>query len=197
MRKPDKKEHINLLFSAFLVIAFIICANFFAKSIESMSVMAGRLVVAGVYIVFGVLLFFATRIGEGKPVMRFSPFTLCVMVVPSFFIILASLFNGMPLHGVFMPGSVYGLSVVASLASVAFGYGILYTFFSGFELQEEEEYEDDDEDYEDDDDDVVYGETDADMTESEDYEEAEEEEEEEEEESDEDAIMRRYERLGL
>ena len=70
MRKPDKKEHINLLFSAFLVIAFIICANFFAKSIESMSVMAGRLVVAGVYIVFGVLLFFATRIGEGKPVKR-------------------------------------------------------------------------------------------------------------------------------
>lgn len=196
MRKPDKKEHINLLFSAFLVIAFIICANFFAKSIESMSVMAGRLVVAGVYIVFGVLLFFATRIGEGKPVKRFSPFTLCVMVVPSFFIILASLFDGMPLHGAFMPGSVYGLSVVASLASVAFGYGILYTFFSGFELEEEDEYDDDDEDYEDDDDDdVVYSETDADMTETEDYEE--EEEEEEEDESDEEAVMRRYERLGL
>ena len=181
MRKPDKKEHINLLFSAFLVIAFIICANFFAKSVSDMSVLAGRLVIAGVYAVFGVLLFFATRIGEGKPVMRFSPFTLCVMVIPSLFIIIASLFNGMILHDFFMPkGTTVGLSVVASLAAVAFGYGVLYTFFSGFELEaEEEEYYEEDEE-------ALEGGVEADLTDSEDY------EEEYEDEPEEDDVMRRY-----
>ena len=39
MRKPDKKEHINLFFSAFLIIAFIVCANFFAKFTENMDLM--------------------------------------------------------------------------------------------------------------------------------------------------------------
>ena len=186
MRKPDKKEHINLLFSAFLVIAFIICANFFAKSVDNMSVLAGRLVIAGVYAVFGVLLFFATRIGEGKPIMRFSPFTLCVMVIPSLFIVIASLFDGMILHDFFMPKeTTVGLSVIASLASVAFGYGVLYTVFSGFELEaenEEEEY------YEEDEGALEGGGFEYLSDSSEDY----EDDEEDEDDTDEDEVMRRY-----
>ena len=121
MRKPDKKEHINLFFSAFLIIAFIVCANFFSKFTENMDLMTGRLISAAVYAVFGILLFYATRVGDGKAIMRFSPLTLIVLVLPTLLIILATLFEGMPLHKTFAPDGVTGLSVVISLAAVAFG----------------------------------------------------------------------------
>ena len=135
MRKPDKKEHINLFFSAFLIIAFIVCANFFSKFTENMDLMTGRLISAAVYAVFGILLFYATRVGDGKAIMRFSPLTLIVLVLPTLLIILATLFEGMPLHKTFAPDGVTGLSVVTSLAAVAFGYGLPYSFCSGFELE--------------------------------------------------------------
>ena len=135
MRKPDKKEHINLFFSAFLVIAFIVCANFFSKFTENMDLMTGRIITAAVYAVFGILLFYATRVGDGKAVMRFSPLTLIVLVLPTLLIILATLFEGMPLHKTFVPDGVTGLSVVTSLAAVALGYGLPYSFCSGFELE--------------------------------------------------------------
>lgn len=135
MRKPDKKEHINLFFSAFLVIAFIVCANFFSKFTENMDLMTGRIITVAVYAVFGILLFYATRVGDGKAVMRFSPLTLIVLVLPTLLIILATLFEGMPLHKTFAPDGVTGLSVVTSLAAVAFGYGLPYSFCSGFELE--------------------------------------------------------------
>ena len=135
MRKPDKKEHINLFFSAFLIIAFIVCANFFSKFTENMDIMTGRLISAAVYAVFGILLFYATRVGDGKAIMRFSPLTLIVLVLPTLLIILATLFEGMPLHKTFAPDGVTGLSVVTSLAAVAFGYGLPYSFCSGFELE--------------------------------------------------------------
>lgn len=148
MRKPDKKEHINLFFSAFLIIAFIVCANFFAKFTENMDLMTGRLITAAVYAVFGILLFYATRVGDGKAILRFSPLTLIVMVLPTLLIILATLFEGMPLHKTFAPDGVTGLSVVTSLAAIAFGYGLPYSFVSGFELKtddaEAEEDTDDD-----------------------------------------------------
>ena len=135
MRKPDKKEHIHLFFSAFLIIAFIVCANFFSKFTENMDLMTGRLISAAVYAVFGSLLFYATRVGDGKAIMRFSPLTLIVLVLPTLLIILATLFEGMPLHKTFAPDGVTGLSVVTSLAAVAFGYGLPYSFCSGFELE--------------------------------------------------------------
>ena len=135
MRKPDKKEHINLFFSAFLVIAFIVCANFFSKFTENMDLMTGRIITAAVYAVFGILLFYATRVGDGKAVMRFSPLTLIVLVLPTLLIILATLFEGMPLHKTFAPDGVTGLSAVTSLAAVALGYGLPYSFCSGFELE--------------------------------------------------------------
>ena len=69
MRKPDKREHLNLFFSAFSILAFIVCANFFAKFTESMDPTVGRLITIAVYAVFGLLLFYATRVGDGKAVV--------------------------------------------------------------------------------------------------------------------------------
>lgn len=145
MRKPDKREHLNLFFSAFLILAFIVCANFFAKFTESMDPTVGRLITIAVYAVFGLLLFYATRVGDGKAVKRFSPLTLVIMVLPALLIILASLFEGMPLHDVFAAQQIGGLSVMTSLAALAFGYGIPYSFFSGFELAPEDDEELDEE----------------------------------------------------
>ena len=144
MRKPDKKEHINLLFSAFLILAFIICANFFSNFTASMDSVTGQLINIAVYTVFGLLLFYATRVGDGKAVFRFSPFTFLFMVLPSLFIIAASLAEFMPLHANFAADMLTGkISVITTMAAVALGYGIPYSFISGFELRVEGEEEDD------------------------------------------------------
>ena len=158
MRKPDKREHINLFFSAFLIIAFIVCANFFSKFTENMDLMTGRLITAAVYAVFGLLMFYATRVGDGKAVMRFSPLTL---------------FEGMPLHKTFAPDGVTGLSVVSSLAAIAFGYGLPYSFFSGFELETEDAV---DEKKDEDSPRVLKGGVEEDLLDNEDFDEAEAEE---------------------
>ena len=173
MRKPDKKEHINLFFSAFLIIAFIVCANFFSKFTENMDLMTGRLITAAVYAVFGLLMFYATRVGDGKAVMRFSPLTLVVLVLPTLLIILATLFEGMPLHKTFAPDGVTGLSVVSSLAAIAFGYGLPYSFFSGFELETEDAV---DEKKDEDSPRVLKGGVEEDLLDNEDFDEAEAEE---------------------
>ncbi|MEE1106106.1 MAG: hypothetical protein UH083_09120, partial [Ruminococcus sp.] len=80
MKKPNKKEHLNLLLSAFLILAFIVCANFFAGFTSSMPTMTAQLINIAVYAVFGLLLFYATRVGDGKAVFRFSPLTLLILV---------------------------------------------------------------------------------------------------------------------
>ena len=147
MRKPDKKEHINLFFSAFLIIAFIVCANFFAQFTATIDTIPGQLITVAVYAVFGLLLFYATRVGDGKAIKRFSPLTLIILVLPSLLIIVASLAPFMPLHDLLAANKLSNdLSLITSLAAVAIGYGIPYSFFSGFELavdgEEEEEQND-------------------------------------------------------
>lgn len=140
MKKPSKKEHLNLFFSAFLILAFIICANFFANFSASMSSMGGQLVMIGVYAVFGLLLFYATRVGDGKAVFRFSPLTLLVLVVPAVLVIVTSLAAFMPLHSYVAADKLTGnLNIVTILAAISLGYGLPYTFVSGFELATEEE----------------------------------------------------------
>ena len=135
MKKPGKKEHVNLFFSAFLIIAFIICANFFAGFTSSLDTTISQLISIAIYAVFGLLLFYATRVGDGKAILRFSPFTLIFMVLPSLFIIVASLAAFMPLHNVFAADTLTSkISIITSLAAVALGYGIPYCFVSGFEL---------------------------------------------------------------
>ncbi len=140
MKKLGKKDHLNLFFSAFLVLAFIVCAYFFSGFSSSMDALSGQLVMIAVYAVFGLLLFYATRVGDGKAVFRFSPLTLLFLVLPAAAIIVASLAPFMPFHDVFAANKVSGqLSVITTLAAVALGYGIPYSFVSGFELAVEED----------------------------------------------------------
>lgn len=171
MRKPDKKEHINLFFSAFLIIAFIVCANFFADFTKNMDVMTAQLISLAVYAVFGLLLFYATRVGDGKAIKRFSPLTLIVLVLPACFIIVGSLASFMPLHDVFAADANGKVALMTSLAAIALGYGVPYTFFSGFELANE-----DGEAVQDDEKTVLEGGVEADILDVEENEEAAEEE---------------------
>ena len=129
-----KKNTINLVLSAFLIIAFVICTYFFSTLNQTDSVQS--VINALVTAVFGLILFYATRVGDGKPVKRFSVATLIIMVLPSLYILLTSLAPSLPL------GDTLGnSSIVVYLAGVALGYGIPYTFLSGFEVEREEEEE--------------------------------------------------------
>ncbi len=146
MKKPDKRETVNLFFSAFLILAFIVCAQFFSQFAASLSGADGKLSVLGqlvtvlIYVVFGLLVFYATRVGDGKAIKRFSPLTLIILVIPSLYIIIASMAKFMPLNSVFS-SNTGTISVIVALAGVALGYGIPYTFLSGFELKDDDEPE--------------------------------------------------------
>ena len=142
MKKPTKRDTVNLFFSAFLIIAFIVCAHFFSQYASALSQPLGSIIPILVYAVFGLLVFYATRVGDGKAVKRFSLVTLIVMVLPSLYIIVASLAPGLPLNSVFANANGSGLSVIVTLASIALGYGIPYSFLSGFELAGEDAVED-------------------------------------------------------
>lgn len=135
MKKPTKHEQINLFFSAFLILGFGICAYFFsAISGSSLSDnLLGKIVYMLIFVVFGLILFYATRVGDGKQVKRLSIATLILVDLPSIYVILAYLFDFMPLHAQ-IGGSN---SVAAILAAFALGYGIPYTFLSGYEIQED------------------------------------------------------------
>lgn len=127
----NKKNTINLILSAFLVIAFIVCTYFFSTLNQTATIQ--NVINALVTVVFGLILFYATRVGDGKPVKRFSVATLIIMVLPSLYILLTSLAPSLPL------GDTLGNnSIVVCLAGVALGYGIPYTFLSGFEVEKEE-----------------------------------------------------------
>lgn len=134
MKKPDKRETINLFFSAFLIIAFIVCAHFFTQFTKTLEPVVGSIVSIALYVVFGLLLFYATRVGDGKAIVRFSLVTLLVLVVPSLYIIIAAVAPGLPLHDIFAAENG-GLNVIVTLACVAFGYGIPYSFLSGYEVE--------------------------------------------------------------
>ena len=136
MKKPDKRETINLFFSAFLILAFIVCAHFFTQFTANLDATLATVINICIYVVFGLLVFYATRVGDGKPVKRFSVVTLVVMVLPSLYILIASVAKFMPLNNLFA-GTAGSVSVITALAAVALGYGIPYTFVSGFELEPE------------------------------------------------------------
>ena len=134
MKNNNKRDTINLFFSAFLVTAFIICAHFFTQFTATLDTTVGTIVSIVLYVVFGLLLFYATRVGDGKAVKRFSVATLVVLVIPALYIIIASIAPGLPFHDNFTAQSG-GLNVIVTLACVALGYGIPYTFLSGFEVE--------------------------------------------------------------
>ena len=146
--KKTKGNKINSIFSAFLVIGYIVCAYFFSSLASQVSGTLGSLIQILMLVVFGLLLFFATRVGEGKQVRRFSLAVLLLIDIPALYIILASLITDFPLHDAIAPSSAAALlggsltpSIILMMASVALGYGIPYTFFSGYEMKEDDEIE--------------------------------------------------------
>ena len=126
--KKNKKDSINLFFSAFLIIAFIVCTYFFSSIAEAANMEKVKPLIYA---------FYATRVGEGKAVKRFSVVTLIVLDIPALYIVLAGLVSGLPLHE-----QITSASIMYFLAAAALGYGVPYTFLSGFETALEESEED-------------------------------------------------------
>lgn len=141
MKIPDKRDKVNLALSAFLVTAFVVCSFFFTQFAKTTKSVLGTVILVALYTLFGLLLFYATRVGDGKAIKRFSIFTLLIMVVPSLLVIVLSIAPGMPLYDLLGADEMGGISVITSLACVALGYGIPYTFLSGFELSADEDEE--------------------------------------------------------
>ena len=127
-----KKDISGLIFSAFLVIAYVICAYFFIGLITNSTGLDNAAIIllkALVFVIFGLVLFYATRVGDGKQVKRFSAAALILVDLPALYIILAAAATGIP-----FPLDLSACPEVVSLAAVALGYGIPYTFLSGYEL---------------------------------------------------------------
>lgn len=150
MKDPNSKANkINIIFSSFLVIGYIICTYFFSSIANQIIGVWGSLLQILIMTLFGLLLFYATRVGEGKQIRRFSLAVLLLIDVPALYLILASLVKALPLHNFVAPetslisltgaAASSGPSVILMMACVALGYGIPYTFFAGYELKEEGE----------------------------------------------------------
>ena len=138
--KKAKRDKINLVFSSFLVIGYIICAYFFVSLATQVGGVGGNIIMVLIPVLFGLLLFYATRVGEGRQIKRFSLAVLLLVVVPSLYILLAALIPGLPFPSFIALTTESGsLSLIVLLACVALGYGIPYTFFSGYELRDESE----------------------------------------------------------
>ena len=136
MKKDSKRNIVNLIFSSFLVIGYIVCTYFFSGLAQKVSGLGGHLIQLLILLVFGLLLFYATRVGEGKQVKRFSLAVLLLVDLPCCYIILSALIKALPLHDQLAP--VDGaFPVILILAAIALGYGIPYTFLSGYELKED------------------------------------------------------------
>lgn len=139
MNKPNKRDGLNLIFSAILILGYIVCSYFFLTMASGLNAVAPYLNIL-IFAVFGLIVFYATRVGEGKPVKRFSLATLLILDVPALYAIIAYLVPAMPLHtAIANLGGTTPLqySPLFILACVALGYGIPYTFLSGFEMVEE------------------------------------------------------------
>lgn len=144
--KNTKRNKINIIFSSFLVIGYIICTYFFSALASQLSGTLGALIQILMLTVFGLLLFYATRVGEGRQVKRFSLAVLLLIDLPALYIILAALVPALPFHGAIAPQNAVALmgglnapSIILTMACIALGYGIPYTFFSGYEMRDEDE----------------------------------------------------------
>lgn len=132
-----QKSSVNLFFSAFLVVAYVVCAYFFDKLTTARidSVRTQTLFQLAIYAVFGLVLFYATRVGDGKQIVRFSLSALILMVIPSLYVICCLFFpSALPFADILTASQN-----VIILSAVVFGYGLPYTFTSGFELEVEPE----------------------------------------------------------
>ncbi len=128
--KKSKKESLNMFFSAFLVLAYVVCSYFItelATSVTNENAYSG--IMFALVFFFGLLTFYATRVGDGKQVIRFSPSVLCLIDLPALYALCAYYAVGLPLHE-----TLVNSSVIMYLAVLALGYGIPYTLTSGFEM---------------------------------------------------------------
>ena len=144
MKKPNKRDTLNLVFSAFLIVCFIVCSYFFLTMAASRPELAPYINTM-VFVVFGLIIFYATRVGEGKPVKRFSLWTLVILVLPSLYAILANFMDKLPLHNQIVyleETTALPYSPLFIMACIALGYGIPYTFLSGYELKDSEDEDD-------------------------------------------------------
>lgn len=147
--KDTMRNKINLIFSSFLVIGYIVCTYFFSNLADQVSGTVGSLIQTLILVIFGLLLFYATRIGEGKQVKRFSIAVLLLLVLPCLYIVVASFASFLPFHDQLTAVSAVGEAgnairfqpVIMMLACVGLGYGIPYTFLSGYELKTEDDPE--------------------------------------------------------
>ena len=149
MRQFTAKENkLNIIFSSFLIIGYIICAYFFSTMAKQVVGALGVLLQVLILLIFGLLLFYATRVGEGRQIKRFSLAVLLLVDIPSLYIIAAAFIPNLPFSAAINPALAQqaqetaqaapdGLSVILILACVALGYGLPYTFFSGYELRDE------------------------------------------------------------
>lgn len=129
-KNTRKKNTGNLIFSAVLVTAFVLCSYFFMGMIDKLNqAWLKSLLCIVVFVLFGLFLFYATRVGDGKQVVRFSPATLILMDLPALYIILAAMISELPFSA-----EITSCAPVIYLASVVFGYGVPYTFVSGYEI---------------------------------------------------------------
>lgn len=55
MKKPNKKNTVNLFFSAFLILAFVVCAHFFSNFALGQNQVLSNVIQLFVYTVFGLL----------------------------------------------------------------------------------------------------------------------------------------------
>lgn len=137
MKNNNKHNNTsNLIFSACLITAFVICSYFFERMITSstnLNTTLKTLITDIIFVAFGLFLFYATRVGDGKQVKRFSLSTLLIMDLPALYIIVASVAKGLPFSE-----QVSSSSVIIMMAGIVLGYGLPYTFFSGYEIQSEE-----------------------------------------------------------
>lgn len=129
--KPTRSKNTGgLIFSAILVTAFVICSYFFMGMIDKVGQAWLRsLLCILVFVLFGLFLFYATRVGDGKQVVRFSPATLIIMDLPALYIILAAMISQLPFSS-----EIVSCAPIIYLASIVLGYGIPYTFLSGYEI---------------------------------------------------------------
>ena len=134
-KKNTARDNVNLFFSAFLIIAYIVCGYFFSSFAGTLAgAVAQSVVTVAIVAVFGLLIFYATRVGEGKTVKRLSIVTLVLLDLPTLYIILAFVISALPFHR-----ELVEAPLVAYMAALAFGYGVPYTFISGFETVSDEE----------------------------------------------------------
>lgn len=143
-----KRSKVNIIFSSFIIIGYIVCTYFFSSLASQVSGTLGSLIQILILLIFGLLLFYTTRVGEGKQVRRFSLAVLLLIDLPALYIILAALIPALPFHDAIAPQSTMAMmglggqnapSIILMAACVALGYGLPYTFFSGYEMKEEDE----------------------------------------------------------